>query len=118
MHDQTIGFQQFLLDPSLDQKAECIPLLRKVFLALTFMLDPKQVHHVGSRQNLVNIMRNSYAKLLKFARDQCAWPNECDASAEFEEAENIRTRNPAEEYVAIITTWRPAPPRPLFSLMV
>ena len=71
----------------------------KIFLALTLMLNAEQIHHIGRRQHLVEFVRDGDPQLLKLARHQRARPDQRDARAEFQEAEDIRARDAAEEDV-------------------
>ena len=64
------------------------------------MLNAEQIHHVGCRQDFVDVVGNGDTQLFKLARHQRAWADQRDAGAEFEQAEDIRPRDAAEKDVA------------------
>ena len=64
------------------------------------MLNPKQIHHVGSRQDFVDVVRNRDTHPFKLTRHQRTRSDQSYARAKFEQTKNIRSRYAAEEDVA------------------
>ena len=60
----------------------------------------KQIDDIGSRQDFVDVVRNGDAEFFELARHQRARPDQRHARAEFQQAEDIRARDAAEENVA------------------
>src|SRR5689334_2992672 len=83
MHDQTIGFQKFCPFFGQAEKRGVLTDAREIFLALTLMLNPQQIDHVSLGQDLVDLVRDLYAQLFKFARDQGARTDQRDLRSKF-----------------------------------
>src|SRR5437667_12411780 len=64
------------------------------------MLNPKQIHHVGSRQDFVDVVRNRDTHPFKLTRHQRTRSDQSYARAKFEQTKDIRTRDAAKEDVA------------------
>src|SRR4051794_20064635 len=64
------------------------------------MLNPQEIHHIGGRQNFINILGNRHTQLFEVAGDEGAWSDQSYASAEFEKRKDIRPRDPAKKNVS------------------
>src|SRR5207245_11795351 len=72
----------------------------KIFFALTLLLNPQQIHHVGLGKDIVDLMRDGDAEIFKFARHEGDWPDQRDARAQFDEAKNVRPGDTAEQNIS------------------
>ena len=56
----------------------------KIFFALPLVLDAQQIHDIGGRQDVVDVVRNLDAQFFKLARHQRARADQGHARAELE----------------------------------
>src|SRR5947199_9927874 len=64
------------------------------------MLNPQKVYYIDAGQHVIDLVRNFDAKFFKLARHERARADQSDARAELEQAENVRTRDSAEQNIA------------------
>ena len=76
------------------------PIPGKIFFPLPLVLNAKKIHDIRGRQNVFDTMGNRNAQVFKLARDKRARSNQRDARAELQQAEDVRTRDAAEQNVA------------------
>ena len=100
VHDEAGGFQFFRAGLGKAEEGDIFAQAGEVFLALALVLDAEEVDDISLGEDFVDAVADADTELFKAFRDEGRRADQRDFRAEFEEAEDVRAGNAAEENIA------------------